>query len=304
MPDIATLTLNPAIDLWSEAEVVRPTHKIRTANDRYDPGGGGINVARALHALGTEVEAVALAGGVTGDLLGQLLAEAGVAHRLLPIAGRTRINHVVAERRTGREFRFVLAGPPVSAEELAAVERCLDRLDVRFLVASGSLPPNAPVDTYARLAARVAAKGARFVLDTSGDALTAALDGGHVFLVKPSLGELEHSVGHALREPALQEAAARRLVATGKAAMVALSLGADGALLASAEGIWRRPAIPVEVRSTVGAGDSFLAGLVWSLARGDAPGDALGWAMATAAASLSQPGTKLCTKADVLRLHG
>ncbi|MEJ1159316.1 1-phosphofructokinase family hexose kinase [Prosthecomicrobium sp. N25] len=303
MPDIVTLTINPAIDLWSEAEVIRPTHKIRTWNDLYDPGGGGINVARVLTNLGADVEAIAIAGGVTGALLGELIEEARVRYRLVHTDGRTRINHVVFERRSGAEYRFVLDGPRVSPAEIEACLRAVAEVPCRYLVASGSLPPGVPATVMAEIGRIAAASGARYVVDTSGEALRAALAGGGVHLVKPSLGELQELVGEDVSDPAAQDAAAMQLVETGRADMVAVTLGPDGALLASRDGVLRKAALPVEVRSTVGAGDSFLGAVIWSLARGESPAEALAWGVAAGAAAISQPGTKLCTRENVERLH-
>ncbi|MBT9290357.1 1-phosphofructokinase family hexose kinase [Prosthecodimorpha staleyi] len=299
-----TLTLNPAIDLWSETEQIRPNHKVRTVNDRYDPGGGGINVARVLHNFGAPVVAVALAGGVTGNLLGELLDQEGVPHRLVEIAGRTRINHVVFERRTGHEFRFVLAGPPVSPAEIDEALALLDDIPATRLVISGSLPPGLPGSVMGDIGRRAVARGIKVAVDTSGEALPAAVASGTVDLLKVSLSELESLAGRDLADPADQERVAGALIAQGKVRRVAVSLGGDGAVLIGADGTWRRAAPPVQAISTVGAGDSFLAALVWSLDRGDPPGEALAWGVAAGAAAVSKPGTRLCQFADVERIHG
>lgn len=303
MPRILTLTLNPAIDLWSETETVRPMHKTRTSNDQYDPGGGGINVARVLTSLGADVEAVALAGGVTGQLLDELLTEAGVTHRFVPCAGRTRINHVVFERRSGQEYKFVLPGPPVSPDEIHAVLDAVEMTPARYLVVSGSLPPNVPAAVMAEIGDRARARGVRFVVDTSGPALAAAVAGGSIHLLKASQSELESLVDRDLPDPAEQELVARDLVLDGRAEMVAVTLGGEGAFVVTREGTWRRAAPPVRVLSTVGAGDSFLAAMVWSLDRGETPAEALAWAVAAGAAAVSRAGTKLSAREDVERIH-
>jgi 6-phosphofructokinase 2 len=149
---VATLTLNPAIDGSSETDAVRHTVKVRTRAERFDPGGGGINVARVLERLGTPAEAICLAGGATGPLLGSLLERVGLRHRLLPISGDTRISMVVREQASGLEYRFVPEGPEVSEAEWAQVLELVRSLDCGWLVLSGSLPRGVPEDFYARIA--------------------------------------------------------------------------------------------------------------------------------------------------------
>ena len=289
-PRLVTLTLNPALDLASTADVVEPTHKIRTRDEHIDPGGGGINVARVIHALGGDAMALVLAGGFTGQMIDQLLAEAGVKRRILPIQGRTRISLAVLDCSTGQEYRFVPEGPEISPAELDAAMIAIAETPADWLIASGSLPRGAPPDIYASIARAATARGQRFVLDSSGEALRKALHQG-VFLIKPSLREFEMLVGRSLPERAEREAAAIALVRGGAVGMVAVSLGAEGAMLASADDVIHMPALCGPVRSTVGAGDAFLASLVLALARGLAPRDALAWGTAAGAAAVAQVGT-------------
>ncbi|MXP62873.1 1-phosphofructokinase family hexose kinase [Roseomonas sp. M0104] len=296
---VATLTLNPTIDLASEAETVHPVRKIRTHGERQDPGGGGVNVARVVRELGGETLAIILAGGVTGRFLEELLEEGGVPHRAIPIAGRTRISHTVLERKTGLEYRFVAEGPAISAPEWEAALAAMAELREGWLVASGSLPPGVPADFYARLAAQASRQGLHCVLDTSGEGLELALRQGGLELIKPSLGEFETLMGRPLREAAAQEAAAMEVVRGGGARMVAVTLGGDGALLATADGTLRLPALDVVVRGAVGAGDSFLAAMTLALARGDMPTDAFAWGVAAGAAAVSNAGTAHPTRAEV-----
>lgn len=301
MKPVLTLTLNPSIDSACEAEKVVPTHKVRTSNERYDPGGGGINVARVIDELGGRATALYLCGGTTGSVLTRLLQQRGVDSRCVEIAGDTRIAHMVYERSTGREFRFVPEGPSIREAEY---EACLDELrraDFEWIVASGSLPRGVPDDFYARLAALARERGARFVLDTSGDALRAALDAGGVHLVKPSLNEFEQLVGRTLREPRAQEDAAMEFVRSGKVDCIAVTMGHEGALLASRSGVFRLPAMKIEVRSAVGAGDSFLAAMTWGLASGRDIEDAFRLGVAAGTAAVTTPGTELCRREDVER---
>lgn len=305
MPALITLTLNPALDLATTTDRVAPTHKLRCGPVQRFAGGGGINVARVLHRLGSEVQAWALAGGAAGTQVRQLLADEGVATAIQPIAGDTRENFSVVETATGQEFRFVLPGPTLQVPEWQA---CLDTLATpttapRWLIASGSLPPGVPSDFYARLAPGARARGTRLVVDTSGLPLAAALQAG-VTLVKPSLRELRELLRQPLASAAEWCAAAQALVHAGQAEIVALSLGEQGALLATREGAWQAPALNVPAATgTTGAGDCFLAALVWALDRGDAPPQALRWGVAAGAAALLSPGTALAQAADVHRLQ-
>jgi 6-phosphofructokinase 2 len=300
MSDIVTVTLNPALDVSTAAPRISPVHKLRCAHERRDPGGGGINVARVISRLGGDVTAVFPAGGPIGDYLQLLLREEGVRSRAVPIAGVTRESFTVLEQETNNEYRFVLPGPALTPAEFEACLAALDQTSA-WLIASGSLPPGAPADAYAQLAKTAQQRGARFVLDASGEALRLALAQG-VHLVKPNLRELQDMLGAPLQDEASMLAAARALVHKGQAEIVALSRGANGALLVTADEAWTAEAVDVPIVSSVGAGDSFLGALVWSLARGDGLETAFRHALAGGAAALLRPGTELCTRADVMRL--
>ncbi|MDR3372159.1 MAG: 1-phosphofructokinase family hexose kinase [Ancalomicrobiaceae bacterium] len=301
---IVTLTLNPSIDLFCETDRVQPTHKMRTYGEHMDAGGGGVNVARVIRELGGDVLAICFAGGATGGLLGELLAREDIPYFHVPIANPTRINHVVRERQTGEEYRFVLNGPEVSSSEKAALLRAVHAIDFEYFVASGSLPPSCPADLLIAIAEISRARGAHFVLDSSGDGLEKTLEAGGVFLVKPSIGELEKLVGRPLPTEEEQHVAAMKLIKDGHAEFVAVTLGGDGAFLASKKGVQRLAPPPVQAISTVGAGDSFLAGLVLSLAHGDSELDALAHGIASGTAAVLERGTSLCRAEDVDRLYG
>lgn len=299
---IATLTLNPAVDSACEAERVQPTHKVRTFAQRYDPGGGGINVARVLARLGGTVEAVYLAGGVTGALLDELMDIAGIKRHRIAIHDHTRMSMAVFERATGQEYRFVPEGPLVSEREWrAALGHCAE-LACDWLVASGSLPRGVPDDFFAQLAAVLAPRGVKLVLDTSGPALAVAVEAGGLALLKPSQGEFEALTGQTFASPEAIGAAALALVQAGKAAMIAVTLGHEGAVLAHAGGVLVRPGLKVAVKSATGAGDSFVAGMVAALVRGSDPAEALRRGMAAGTAAVLNPGTGLAHGDDIERL--
>jgi 6-phosphofructokinase 2 len=297
---IVTLTVNPAIDISSEADAVRHTHKTRTYNEAIEPGGGGINVARVLHDLGANVCALFLGGGMTGRVLDDLMARAGIERRMIAIRDDSRISLTIVERPTGHEFRFVPEGPSVTPDEVESALAAA-AIPCDYFVASGSLPPGAPEDFYAKLCAKVTERGARFVLDTSGAPLKAALEAGGIFLVKPSRGEFEKFAVRSLAADGLA-AEAERLVAADKVENIAITLGREGAILVGREGTTISPAIPVEARSAVGAGDSFLAGMVYGFALGRPAEQAFRVGLAGGAAAVLSSGSDLARPDDLKRL--
>lgn len=301
---IVTLTINPALDVSTTTERVRPEHKMRCGPSRIDPGGGGINVSRVIQRLGGQSTAIYALGGPTGQAYRQLLEAEGIVGRVITIAGLTRQNVTVDETSTGQQFRFVLQGPEIAdAEWASALEATESACSYGgYLVASGSLAPGVPDDFYARAARAAHHHGARVIVDASGEALRAALDEG-VYLIKPSGRELGELIGSTLTTIDERVAAAEELVAQGRVEVVALTLGGDGAVLATREGTTRILPPPIEVRSTVGAGDSFLAALVLRLAEGRDLATAFRSGIAAGAATATTEATELCHRADVERLE-
>lgn len=303
MTDIVTITLNPAVDLSTSVDRIQPVAKLRGQSQRRDPGGGGINVARVIRRLGGEARAIYPVGGAIGSLLRQLLDREGVVSQTWTIAGETREDFFVDEIATGKQYRFILPGPQLSPPEW---QQCLSLVAAiepfpRLVVASGSLPEGVPPDFYARVARMARQRGAGFVLDTSGPALAAAVAEG-VDLIKPNLREMRELSGSDPSNAHEWEASAKALVAGGKVATVALTMGHLGAVLVTRNEVLRAPPIPITPRSAVGAGDSFLAGLIWRLSSGAAREDAFRLAVAAGAAALIHPGTELCRIEDVERL--
>jgi 6-phosphofructokinase 2 len=302
MKRIVTLTMNPAIDVAYEADRVFHTRKIRASQEHYDPGGGGINVARVIARLGGTARAYYLSGGATGCALDGLLDQHGLVRSHIPIKGDTRISTSIYERETGKEFRLVPRGPELTAEEWQAALDHLEGVRADFLIASGSLPPGVPDDFYSRVRQLAQRHNIRFILDTSGSALREAVMGGGLHLIKPSIGELRQLTGRALNEEHDIAAAAQEIVDSGKSEYVAVTRARDGAILASRAGTWSLPAIPVETRSAVGAGDCFLAGMVFALSCERDAIHAFRYGIAAGAAAVLTPGTDLCHRDDVERL--
>jgi len=304
MRDILTITMNPAVDITTSTVTIAPTHKIRCGVSHRHPGGGGINVARVVQRLGGDCAALFPVGGSSGEVLKRLLDDENISCLRVPISGETRESFSVKESSTGNEYRFVLPGPDMAPDEWQA---CLDLVvslqpAPRFVVASGSLPPGVPSDFYARLAKLVQSNGGKLILDTSGPALAAALAEG-VYLVKPSLRELRELMGQALETQAQWREAAQALIDRGQAQVVVLSLGEGGAWLVTSSDSCFAPGLPLQVVSTIGAGDSFVGGMVWALWRGLPVRESFRYGVAAASAAVLSVGTGLCSEADVIRLH-
>jgi 6-phosphofructokinase 2 len=301
-PRIVSLTLNPAVDLACMAPSVRPTHKIRAFDERFDAGGGGINVSRVIHILGGQTLGFVMTGGETGHLIAELLDEERVPWQRIRIRGRTRVSVNVHDEQSGLEYRFVPEGPIVLADEWPPALEMLERVQADWIVASGSLPRGVPKDFFVQASAIAARRGQKFAVDTSGAALRATVGDG-VTLLKVSLGELEFLVGRPLPDAGSQDEAVAALLGSGAARMIAVSLGEDGAILGTTGGITRLPAIPVLTRGAVGAGDSFLAGLVLGLARGLPDRLALAFGMAAGAAAVATYGTAQVRREDVEAMY-
>lgn len=295
---IVTLTVNPALDLATTAKAVQPGHKIRTFDERYDPGGGGINVAKVIAELGGQTLALFASGGVTGRFVEEMLTTAKVPWQAVTIANACRISVTVHDQSNGLEYRFVPQGPRLAASDCANILDALRQVDADWLVASGSLAPGVPSDFYSKVASIAVGKATKFALDTSGSALTAALGHG-ISLLKPSLSEFEAIVGQEVRDLESQMTQAQRLAQSGAAEMIALTLGAAGVVLATADHVIHSPAIVVAEKTGVGAGDSFLAGLVFALSEGRPFEEALRLALACGAAAVQGVGTAAVQRAAV-----
>ena len=302
MAIVLTLTANPAVDISTSVVRVEPTRKLRCSAESRDPGGGGINVARVAHRLGARAVAIYPAGGLVGQRLELLVRGEGFESVVVPIQGETREDVTVLDETTHEEYRFVLPGPHLGDDEWMRCLKILASLDFKpdVVCASGSLPPGAPDDFYARVAQIVESRGARFALDTSGPALKAALRE-RVHLIKPNLAELRELVGGALDEDRALIAACRALIEGGRTEIVALTLGAQGALLVTADAAWRAQPLPIRPLSTVGAGDTFLGAMVWALASKLSLEEAFRYGAAAGAAALLAPGTDLCSAGNVRR---
>lgn len=303
---ILTVTLNPALDMTTSAPRVVPELKLRCAAPRFDPGGGGINVSRAIRAMGGDSTALVALGGPTGDRLAALLAESGIPIVTLPAPAETRQSVTVDDQGLGQQFRFVMPGPEWSGADVeTALQAAVAAAAPQALVVlSGSNPPGVPAGFAARLAERLQGSGARMVVDTSGEALAmaAAVVDRRVEILRMDDAEAEGLAGQPLPYRIDTARFAAGLVASGAAHAVIVARGRDGNIIATRDGIWHAEAARVPIVSKVGAGDSFLAGFVLGYARGWPVPEALGLAAAAASATVQTPATELCRGEDVERL--
>ncbi|WP_298492752.1 1-phosphofructokinase family hexose kinase [uncultured Maritimibacter sp.] len=304
MTDILTVTLNPALDLSTSAPVVRPEDKLRCETLRAEPGGGGVNVARAIGLLGGASRAFVVRAGHVGQQFTEVLSGQPLDPVWFDIPGETRQSLSVTDRSTGAQFRFVMPGPDWDA---ALASRVCDSIAAAtapggIVVLSGSQPPGVPDDFPGRLAQACAARSARLILDTSGPALRALPDDGALHTLRLDGAESVELAGRPLPDRAAVAGLAQDLVARKIARTVVLAMGADGSVLATKDGVWHCNTEDVPVVSKIGAGDSFVGSYTLALARGAAPQDALVRGCAAASAAVMTEGTELCRAADVDRL--
>lgn len=307
-PDILTITLNPALDLSTQAASVTPGPKLRCTEPRRDPGGGGINVSRAIRFMGGDSVALVALGGATGTQLHDLMTGEGLRVHALPAPGDSRESLSVTDRSTGAQYRFVMPGPTWQAAHVAALIDACRRAAAPggFVVLSGSLPPGVPADLPATLCRDLTSARARLVVDISGPALQALAASPPD--PKPALLRFDHQEatelsGLPLDTPADSADFAENLVRRGVARAVMIARGREGNVLA--DGRTRRLCrpVPVEERSKVGAGDSFVGAAVLCLSRGGTMEEALQYGTAAANAAVMTEATELCRAEDVDRLR-
>lgn len=296
---IITITVNPATDKSVTADKVVPDDKIRCSEPVYEPGGGGINVSRAIKKLEGESTAWYMAGGETGDLMKRLLDEEQVTSRHIEIKGGLRENLIVLDENDKKQYRFGMPGARLEEKEWRALLEDIEKIDPvpDYIVASGSLSPGAPDDLYAQMASIASRRNIRFVLDTSGKALERTKGAG-VYLMKPNLEELKYLAGVKEINPYELDKIARQIYDEYGCEILMVSLGARGVMLVTADKIDYMMSPVAEKKSAVGAGDSMVAGMVLALQRGWEVKRAVLYALASGTAAAITPGTELCRKED------
>jgi 6-phosphofructokinase 2 len=302
MKKIITLTLNPALDKTISVEQLIPDKKLRSSFSQVQPGGGGINVSRALHKLGGTSEAVYLCGGYTGKHFEELLTKEGVVSVALPVNGDTRENFVVVDDSANKQYRFGMEGPEITKSEWRqALKYISEQPEIAYIVASGSLPPGVPSNVFAQLAVIAKQKNARLIIDTSGAALKDAVDEG-LFLIKPNLDELSNLYGKEKLAATEILTAARSIIQNGGCEVMVVSMGKEGAMLVTKDTQLQVKPPDVEVHSTVGAGDSMVGGMLMALSNEWGLEDILYYGIAAGTAATMNHGTELCKKDDTERL--
>lgn len=299
MKRIVTITFNPALDKSTVVPALLPDKKLKCSVPVFQPGGGGVNVARAIVKLGGTATAVYLAGGHTGAFFHDLLEAELVASIRIPIAGITRENLILYNNSTKEQFLLDMPGPQVTQEEWQHFQLRLEALtrDAAFVVASGSLPPGVPANAFS-VAGRIAQQnGAAFVVDTSGEPLKLAANSG-VYFLKPNLGELAALTGKEKLTGEEVVHAAQQVLDQEGCEFLVVSLGAAGAMLVERKKVHRIQAPVVKRLSTVGAGDSMVAGIVTKLAAGEDILQAVKYGVACGTAATMHPGTTLCKQED------
>lgn len=302
MSKIVTLTLGPALDKSTTVERLIPEQKLRCAPMQIDAGGGGINVSKGIRKLGGQSIAVFPVGGHNGRQLQDLLTAAGIESKVVQVAGETRENMSVTETSTNIQYRFTLPAQTLSESDAEACLQTALGLGPDILVASGSLPPGLPDTWYAHVAQSARARGVKLIVDTSGPALQAVASEG-LFLLKPNLGELCALVGVKDLEMNQIDDAALELINKGQCEVVVVSLGPQGALLVTKDGFEHIPAPIVQKRSTVGAGDSMVAGMTFALSQNKPYREVVQRGVACGSAATMNTGTRLFNPEDAERLY-
>jgi 6-phosphofructokinase 2 len=303
MSTIVTITFSPCIDKSTSVPALIPEKKLKCTVPKLEPGGGGINVARAIKKLGGEATAIFPSGGYTGKFFNHLMERENIPAVIIETTNETRENIIVLEESSNNQYRFGMPGTELSDTEWKQCLKAVEEINnAEFIIASGSLPPGVPLNIYAQLAKIAKTKNAKFIVDTSGDALNQAVDEG-VYLLKPNIGELSSLAGKKELQHSEVKDIAAQIIKKGKCEVMVISMGAEGAMLVTKDGskIITPPA--VERKSTVGAGDSMVAGIVFYLFQGHSIIESVQYGVACGTAATMNSGTELCKKEDADKLY-
>jgi 6-phosphofructokinase 2 len=298
---IITLTLNPSLDKSTHFTGLVAEQKIRCEKARYDAGGGGINVSKAISKLGGNSLCIHTSGGSAGKMLEELIQKEGIENKVIPTQNWTRENFIAFENTSKAQYRFGFPGNELLAIEKEAIIKTIKEIKADYLVLSGSLNEGLPMDFYQKIAETAKASGIQVIVDTSGEPLRKVLEKG-VYLIKPNIGELAKLIGVERLELPEVERAAKSLIEKGSAAVVVVSLGAEGAILVSKEITEFVAAPKVEKKSTVGAGDSMVGGMVWALSQKKTLKEVIQWGVSCGTAATMNEGTQLFKKEDAEKL--
>jgi 6-phosphofructokinase 2 len=299
---ILTLTLNPCIDKSSSVAMLKPESKLRCTEVVREAGGGGINVSKALQKLDIPSVALFPAGGNNGNMLISLLQQQGIDFRAVDTHVETRENWIVLETNSNHQYRFTFPGQPVEESSIKTLIEEIRSFSPSYVVASGSLPPGLPDYFYGLIIKTAHSVGAKCIVDTSGPALQ-AIKGKKAFLIKPNIGELARMLDMEQLNKNEADDAAQQVIQNGYAEIVAVSMGGDGAWLITRDDKFFVKAPAVEKKSTVGAGDSMVAGITYALEKKLSLPEAIRWGVACGTAATMNSGTQLFKKEDAFRLY-
>lgn len=298
---IVTLTVNPSLDKSTHFSGLIAEQKIRCATPRYDAGGGGINVSKAIMKLGAGSLCIYTSGGSSGERLEELVRKEGIESKVIATKNWTRENFIAFETQTQAQYRFSFPGNEINDEEQRVLIETIQQLKADYLVISGSLNEGLPKDFYKIIAETAKKLGTKVVVDTSGEPLQKVLEIG-VYLIKPNIGELAKLIGVERLELPDVEKAAMNLVSKGLSEIVVVSLGADGAVLVSKNETHFINAPKVEKKSTVGAGDSMVGGMVWALSQNKTLKEVIQIGVCCGTAATMNEGTQLFKAEEVYTL--
>lgn len=298
---ILTVTLNPCIDKSSTIDQLLPESKLRCTEVVNEPGGGGVNVSKALQKLQTASVALFPAGGHNGNMLCSLLQQMKITFHAVDTQVETRENWVMLETAANNQYRFTFPGREVKEETVKTLIDQIRNFSPTYVVASGSLPPGLPDYFYGLIVKQAKSVGAKCIVDTSGSALQ-ALKGKGAYLIKPNISELCKMLNIDQLEKSEVANAAQQAVLDGYAELIAVSMGADGAWIVSKDERHFATAPKVKKKSTVGAGDSMVAGMTYMLQQNKSLKEAISFGVACGSAATMNEGTQLFHKADAERL--
>ncbi len=299
--DIVTLTINPALDKSANFSGLIPEQKIRCETPQYDAGGGGINVSKAIHRLNGASLCVFTSGGPIGIMLQECLEKEKITTKIIPIQNWTRENFIAFDSATKLQYRFGFPGSALSVKELEQIKETIINLKPKFLVLSGSLNEGISSDFYQTICKLFLNSETKIIVDTSGEALNKVLETG-VYLIKPNIGELAKLMNVERLEENEVPIAAQKIINDGSAEIVVVSLGPNGAFLVTKDETHFVAAPTVVKKSTVGAGDSMVGGMVWALSQNKPVKEVLQWGVSCGTAATMNEGTQLFKLEDALKL--
>ncbi|MDV7188314.1 1-phosphofructokinase family hexose kinase [Lutibacter sp. TH_r2] len=298
--NIITLTLNPALDKSAKVDQVIPDQKLKCHSIQYQAGGGGVNISRVLNVLQVKNKCICTIGGDTGLNLKNHLLKENINLTAISVEAWTRENLSIVDKQTQLQYRFGMPGGELSLNEIEQIKTIINNeaSENSILVLSGSISEKMPLDLYVKIIQMVKEKNIKIIVDTSEKALMETLKE-NVFLIKPNQKELAQLAGKEFLTKKEQEVFAMELVNSNRAKYVVVSLGARGAFLASSEGVFYKNTPSVKVKSTIGAGDSMVAGMVFAIQNGFSSEEILKWGVVCGTATTMSEGTNLASKKNI-----